>query len=228
MMFAALAGRGRVVKLAPVCGGHPARAATEQGREADDEEESGSKAHDEPFIMMKALPEPSQGVPPIVDAGVRLLVLGSLPGIQSLRAAQYYAHPRNGFWPLMAGVIGAPLVSLPYADRLAALLEHGVGLWDVVAEARRTGSLDAAMRDIVANPLEELIRRLPRLQAIGFNGATAARIGRRTLGPTGLTLIDLPSSSAAFTLSLAQKAERWSALTHFVDSPPPQRPPFPA
>ena len=227
-MFAALAGRGRVVQLAPVGGGYPARAAAEQGREADDEEESGSKAHDEPFIMMETLPELSQGVPPVVNAGVRLLVLGSLPGVQSLRAEQYYAHPRNGFWPLMEGVIGAPLVSLPYADRLATLLEHGVGLWDVVAEARRTGSLDAAMRDIVANPLEELIGRLPRLQAIGFNGATAAKIGRRTLGPIRLTLVDLPSSSPAFTLSLAQKAERWSALTHFVDRPPRQRPPFPA
>jgi TDG/mug DNA glycosylase family protein len=178
--------------------------------------------------MTAAPPEPSQCLPPVVNAGVRLLVLGSLPGVQSLASAQYYAHPRNGFWPLMQGVIGARLVDVPYAERLDVLLAHGVGLWDVVAEARRSGSLDAAMRDVAANPLSELVAGLPQLQAIGFNGATAAKIGRLTLGPTSLTLIDLPSSSPAFTLPLAQKAERWAALTQYVDSHAPNRPASPA
>ena len=178
--------------------------------------------------MCAMVPEPSQCLPPVVNAGVRLLVLGSLPGMQSLLAAQYYAHPRNGFWLLMEGVIGAPLVGLPYATRLEALLASGVGLWDVVAEAQRSGSLDAAMRDVSANPLDKLIAGLPQLDAIAFNGATAARIGRRTLGSTSIGLLDLPSSSPALTMPLLRKAERWAVMTQFVDIRPSHRPAVPA
>src|SRR5690606_9026467 len=93
---------------------------------------------------------------PVVDAETRLLVLGSLPGDASLRAGQYYGHPRNAFWRLMGGVTGRDLAALPYEARLVALQAAGVGLWDVVASADRPGSLDAAIRQPEAADLKGL------------------------------------------------------------------------
>lgn len=159
---------------------------------------------------------------PVAGPGTRLLILGSLPGIASLRAAEYYAHPRNGFWPLIGAVIGVEgLACHPYADRLAALGAAGVGLWDVIAAAERRGSGDAEIRSPEAADLTGLIATLPRLTAIGFNGATAARLGRRHLrgsvATEHLALIDLPSSSPAHAaLTLAQKRAIWSPLARFL------------
>ncbi len=154
---------------------------------------------------------------PVVDAGTRVLVLGSLPGDASLAAGQYYAHPRNGFWRLIGGVIGRELSALPYEARLAALLEARVGLWDVIAEAERIGSLDAAIRSPAHADLKTLIASLPNLRAVAFNGATAARTGRKQLsGIPHLGLIDLPSSSAAHARPLAEKAAVWSKLRPFL------------
>lgn len=150
---------------------------------------------------------------PVVDERTRLLVLGSLPGDASLTAARYYAHPQNAFWRLVGGVIGMDLVGLPYETRLETLKTVGVGLWDVIASAERSGSLDAAIRRPAQADLKALITTLPHLRAIAFNGKTAARLGKRALGEMpGLTLIDLPSSSPAFTLSPALKAESWAVL----------------
>lgn len=150
---------------------------------------------------------------PVVDERTRVLVLGSLPGDASLKAEEYYAHPRNGFWRLIGAVIGCDLVCLPYSDRLAALRAAGVGLWDVIASAERAGSLDAAIRSPEAADLRGLVAGLPALKAVAFNGASAAKGGRRALeGIGGLTLIDLPSSSPAYTRPLPQKAESWAKL----------------
>ena len=150
---------------------------------------------------------------PVVDARTRLLILGSLPGDISLKAGQYYGHPQNGFWRLIGGVVGVNLVDLTYAERLAALKAAGVGLWDVIASAERPGSLDGAIRNAEAADLNRLIDSLPALRAIGFNGGTAARLGRRSLTPRpGLRLTNLPSSSPAYTRPLAEKAAAWAAL----------------
>ena len=154
---------------------------------------------------------------PVVDSRTRLLVLGSLPGDASLKAGQYYAHPQNAFWRLIGGVVGRDLVAMPYPDRLKALKSEGVGLWDVIASAARPGSLDAALRDAAAADLNQLVLQLPDLRGVAFNGATAARLGRRTLNPRpDLRLIDLPSSSAAHTRALASKAEAWAVLKVFL------------
>lgn len=153
---------------------------------------------------------------PIVHADTRLLLLGSLPGQASLREARYYAHPQNQFWKLTGAVIGRDdLGDLVYEDRLVALRQAKVGLWDVVADAVRAGSLDGAIRDHRPNDLVALIADLPALAAIGFNGGTAARIGRRLIGEkTGVVMVDLPSSSPAYTLPFAEKRPRWMALRH--------------
>ena len=155
--------------------------------------------------------------PPVAAPDTRVLILGSLPGEASLAASRYYAHPQNQFWRLIGGVIGQEIAALAYDSRLAALLSANVGLWDTVASARREGSLDAAMRGVEHNALGDLVTTLPALLAIGFNGATAAKIGRRALGETALTLIDLPSSSPAHAaMSFAEKAERWKSLREFL------------
>ncbi len=151
---------------------------------------------------------------PVIDAGTRLLVCGSLPGDASLAAGRYYAHPQNQFWRLMAPVAGIDLPVLDYDARLAALLGAGVGLWDVVASARRDGSSDAAIREIAGNDLIGLAESLPQLRAIAFNGGTALAHGRRLLGPVidRWRIIALPSSSPLHTIGLAAKQPAWLAL----------------
>lgn len=145
-----------------------------------------------------------------------LLVLGSLPGEASLAAQRYYAHPQNQFWRLLGRAIGEPLGELDYDARLARLAMRGVGLWDVVGEATRIGSLDGALRNVSANPLAAFVASHPRLRAIAFNGQTASRLGRRIVGDAPLAFIDLPSSSPAYTLAFAEKAVRWSVLANFA------------
>ena len=151
---------------------------------------------------------------PVADARTRVLILGSLPGAASLAAGHYDAHPQNQFWRLTGAVIGVDLAALAYRERLAALGEAGIGLWDVIAHARRAGSLDAAIRDPAARDLAGFVATLPGLRCVAFNGATAARIGRRALAGGGsLALIDLPSSSAAHArMSFAEKLARWRAI----------------
>lgn len=109
------------------------------------------------------------------------------------------------------------LLALDYEARLDALLAANVGLWDTVASALRTGSLDAAIREAEHAPLAELAATLPNLRAVGFNGKTSAKIGRKQLAGTPLALVDLPSSSPAnASLSFSQKREQWLALQHFL------------
>ena len=158
------------------------------------------------------------GFAPVVDADTRLLILGSLPGDASLAAGQYYAHPRNGFWRLTGDLIGRDLIALPYPQRLEALRAAGIGLWDVITTAHRAGSLDAAIRDPEFADLTGLVATLPQLRAVAFNGATAARAGRRAMAgyADALTLIDLPSSSPAHARPLAEKARAWAVLDEFT------------
>jgi TDG/mug DNA glycosylase family protein len=156
--------------------------------------------------------------PPVTRADTRVLVLGSLPGAISLVEQRYYANPRNLFWRLMSAVIGRDLVPLPYEDRLAALLDAKVGLWDTVAAATREGSLDAAIRLHEASDLAALAAALPALRAIAFNGATSAKIGRSRLGAgPEIALIDLPSSSPAYaSLSFEKKRDSWLRLAAYL------------
>ena len=158
--------------------------------------------------------ERSRAFPPVAGPGTRVLVLGSLPGVASLAAGQYYAHPQNGFWRLIGAAIGRDIAALPYPDRLTALTAAGIGLWDVIASAERQGSGDAAIRSAEAADLALLVARLPRLAAIGFNGATAARIGRRRLGALhDVALVDLPSSSPAYAaMPFDAKRAAWARL----------------
>lgn len=162
--------------------------------------------------------ERKHSFPPIVDAQVRLLVLGSLPGERSLAERRYYAHPQNQFWSLIGAAIGTDLAALPYPARLDALLAAHVGLWDVVASATRPGSTDAAMRDIEGHDIAALAASLPGLRAIAFNGGTALRHGVKQLGAATAryTVVALPSSSPLHTIGLAAKLPAWQALAAYL------------
>jgi hypoxanthine-DNA glycosylase len=154
--------------------------------------------------------------PPVVNEHIRVLVLGSLPGEESLARSQYYANPRNQFWRLIGEVVERDLAALPYEARLETLLSCRVGLWDVVESASRTGSLDAAIRGHKANDLAALVGSLPDLRAVAFNGGASARIGGKQLEGTEVARLPLPSSSPAYTLPFADKRMAWRELRRYL------------
>lgn len=162
----------------------------------------------------------SQGFPPIARRDARVLVLGSLPGQESLRRRQYYAQPRNAFWPIMGALCGAG-PELPYRLRARRLAASGIALWDVCATAYRAGSLDASIvaGSVIVNDFGSFLARHPGIRLVCFNGRTAAALYRRHvlpgLGPEGRALptLELPSTSPAHAaLALGAKLERWRAL----------------
>jgi len=160
------------------------------------------------------------GLAPVLDANVRILVLGSFPGAASLAAGQYYAHPRNQFWRLISAVVGEDLAALPYAERLPRLLTHGVGLWDVLGECEREGSLDSAIRKPAANDFERLRTLCPRLETVGFNGQASGKFAPQ-FDAAGYRTVVLPSSSPAhMALSFEQKLDVWRRLAQVQDRAP--------
>src|SRR5579871_5222623 len=158
----------------------------------------------------------SFGFPPIATTDARVLILGSLPGQQSLQASEYYAHPRNAFWKIM----GVHLGSLPesYAARVLMVSEAKVALWDVLAAATRSGSLDADIeKDAVANNFRAFFHAYPGIRLICFNGAKAAALYDRFVVPglspeqRSIQRRTLPSTSPAHASeSFEQKADRWA------------------
>lgn len=153
--------------------------------------------------------------PPIVGAGARLLILGSMPGAASLAAQQYYAHPRNAFWPILAAWCGIA-ADAPYPVRVAALGRAGIALWDVLSECRRPGSLDSDIDLASAQPnaIGALLDTHPGISRVCLNGGAAADLYRRHRlpGPPRVQLVPLPSTSPAHAgVTLAEKMRRWHA-----------------
>jgi len=146
----------------------------------------------------------SRGFPPIARRDARVLVLGSLPGQESLRRRQYYAQPRNAFWRIMGELFGAS-PALPYARRVARLRACRVAVWDVCERAWRAGSLDAAIEpaSIVVNDFGAFFARHPRIRLVCLNGGKAFELYRRRVLPAlppeaaALPLLRLPSTSPA-------------------------------
>jgi hypoxanthine-DNA glycosylase len=152
-----------------------------------------------------------RGLPPVLARGTRVLILGSFPGEASLAARQYYAHPRNHFWPLLGAILDAPLPELPYHRRLAALRAHGIGLWDVIVACERHGSLDGAIRNAERGEIDCVGRVAKRLSLVCFNGKTAAR-AESAWKAAGYATLVLPSSSPAYTRPFAEKLAEWAPI----------------
>lgn len=158
----------------------------------------------------------SSGFPPVARHDARVLVLGSLPSEASLRAGEYYAHPRNAFWKIMQEIAGA---SGSYEERCRALMDAGIAVWDVLASSVRPGSLDADIRmsSVVPNDFEAFLSEHDCLRLVCFNGRKAEEIFRRLVLPSisagALDFASLPSTSPAYaSLSVADKLSEWRGI----------------
>jgi hypoxanthine-DNA glycosylase len=150
-----------------------------------------------------------ESLPPVLQGNTRLLILGSFPGVASLRARQYYAHPRNQFWAIMGRLLGQALPEAPYPERIACLRQHRIGLWDIYASCVRPGSLDASIRDATPNDLEKIIELAQALRLVVHNGAESAR-RMAEIEALGIPALRLPSTSPANArIDLETKLARW-------------------
>jgi double-stranded uracil-DNA glycosylase len=163
--------------------------------------------------------ERKRSFPPVVDARARVLVLGTLPGEESLRRSEYYAHPRNLFWPILFALFEAAPAG-DYAARLGFALAHRIALWDVCAAARRAASADATITREEPNAIERLLDAHPAITAVAFNGAGARRLhDRHFRRRPHLAYLALPSTSPAHArLGFAEKLAQWQALRTAVDA----------
>ncbi|NJD25196.1 MAG: DNA-deoxyinosine glycosylase [Betaproteobacteria bacterium] len=169
--------------------------------------------------------ELATGFPPIAAASARVLILGSMPGRASLTAGQYYAHPRNAFWPIMGALLGFD-PAIAYGERCARLSGAGIALWDVIQTCRRRGSLDAGIEagSLIGNDIPAFLAAHPGIRTIFFNGAAAATTFRRQHAaefPRELALIRLPSSSPAYAgLAFPAKLDAWCAISKALQQSP--------
>jgi len=146
------------------------------------------------------------------------LVLGTLPGEESLRQVRYYAHPRNLFWPIVFALFGEPLPE-NYETRLRFVIERRIALWDVCATAERRASLDTEIKREAPNAIDELLDANPAIRTVVFNGGTARRLyDRHFKRRPALTYLHMPSTSPAHaSLTFAQKLARWQALREALE-----------
>ena len=140
------------------------------------------------------------GFEPIINKECKVLILGTMPSVQSLKDSFYYAHPRNAFWPIMQRFTQQPITD-EQAKR-ALLLQAGIALWDVLKACQRQGSLDSAIQNPVANDFESLFNQYPHLSAILFNGKKAQQLFQRhVVGhqaiPETVKTVCMPSTSPA-------------------------------
>jgi len=155
---------------------------------------------------------------PIEDATTKILILGSMPGKESLKAGQYYAHPRNAFWPIMGDLVGAKPI-LPYESRIQKLKAAGISVWDVLASCTRLSSLDADIdkNSISSNDFQRFLAGHPNITHVFFNGAMAEKCFHQyvklTLADRALQYQRLPSTSPAnASTSYQQKLHAWRVI----------------
>ncbi|HAF45497.1 MAG: DNA-deoxyinosine glycosylase [Sideroxydans sp. GWF2_59_14] len=151
--------------------------------------------------------------PPVADEQSNLLILGSMPGKESLKQKQYYAHPQNAFWKIMGDLVGAH-PTLPYQQRLSALTAAHIALWDVLKTCERQGSLDSNIQNETANDFASFFKNHPHITHVFFNGAKAEQsfkkfvLGKQKLPP--LKFVRLPSTSPAHAgMRYAEKLQAW-------------------
>lgn len=151
---------------------------------------------------------------PVVSSNTRILILGSMPGVASLNQNEYYAHPRNLFWPIIFSLWQQPLES-DYNKKLDFLLSKGLGLWDVIASCEREGSLDSAIKNETPNDFEELFRLYPDIHTVIFNGGKAYEVFKKKVGFErfeGIEFVKLGSTSPARAVSFEIKKSEWEAV----------------
>ncbi|HXC92270.1 MAG TPA: DNA-deoxyinosine glycosylase [Stellaceae bacterium] len=167
--------------------------------------------------LLPGLPA-KRSFPPIVDERARVLVLGTLPGEESLRRQQYYAHPRNLFWPILFALFDAAPAA-DYGERLAFAAAWRVALWDVCMAGEREASADSTIRREVPNAIDRLLDAHPLIGAVAFNGSGARRLyDRHFPRRAGVTYLAMPSTSPAHArLDFAAKLAQWAGLRAALD-----------
>ena len=150
------------------------------------------------------------GFGPVWQADARMLILGSMPSVESLRRSFYYAHPRNAFWPMMAEILGEARPE-SIEEKAALLTRHRIALWDTVESCERAGSLDSAIRSARANDFAAFYGRCPEIRFVFFNGAAAEQLYRRLVArrDDARSFFRLPSTSPAYTLRYEEKKAAW-------------------
>lgn len=165
-----------------------------------------------------------QSFEPIIGRRPRIIILGSMPGVASLEAVQYYAHPRNAFWPIMAELFGVDHQA-DYKIRIQQIAAQPLILWDSLQSCHRPGSLDSNIdvKSARANDFAGLLQRYPDIRAIVFNGATSEKYFRQLVVPglpqaIDIELIRMPSTSPANAgMTFEQKLKVWRQLLDFID-----------
>lgn len=154
--------------------------------------------------------------PPIIDGNCRVLLLGTMPGAESLRRQQYYGYDHNAFWRIIYKLFGKE-PDEDYEMRKAFLLQHSIAVWDVLQACEREGSSDSKIRNPVPNDFSGLYLQYPNIKSVCFNGGTARRLYSRFVEKRGVTaphiaFHSLPSTSPAYTISFKEKFEQWQSL----------------
>lgn len=156
---------------------------------------------------------------PIIDAGTKVLIVGTIPGAESLRQQQYYANKHNHFWRVMASVLGLD-PGASYDERVRALLQKRVGVWDIFQSCYREGSLDTNIKEGLINDFIGLFKQYPDIRYVVFNGGKAHDTFKSKVGFKhfpGVTFVRMPSTSPAHTIPFTRKLEKWADLHSFLD-----------
>jgi hypoxanthine-DNA glycosylase len=161
-------------------------------------------------------------LPPIVDERTKVLVIGSMPGKQSLEKQQYYGNPRNHFWPIIGQLFN---IEIPenYEQKLDMLRSKGMGLWDSIQSCERQGSLDATIKNEIPNDFQKLFQMFPQIQLVLFNGGKSFDVFKKHVGLTLLAGRDyqkMPSTSpipGKNIKSFDEKVEAWGIIKQYLE-----------
>lgn len=157
---------------------------------------------------------------PIIDQQAQVLILGSIPGVESLAKQQYYANKRNHFWQLLCILFDQPLAS-SYVEKISFLKEQRLALWDVIGACYREGSLDTAIKQEEVNDFSWLFMTYPGIRYVFFNGGKAYETFRKKVGfaqYASITFTKLPSTSPAHTISFEHKLQQWQSIIACMSS----------
>lgn len=163
-----------------------------------------------------------QGFKPVVSKSSRILILGSMPSVESLRKDEYYANPRNQFWRILYTLFALEEgedPNTPYSEKVNFVLHHQLALWDVIEACEREGSLDTAIKSPRPNQFAHLFSLYPNIRYVAFNGKKSFEVYQRQVGlglKEELTYRVLPSTSPANTLAWEQKLKEWTILQEWL------------
>ncbi|MBQ7886152.1 MAG: DNA-deoxyinosine glycosylase [Clostridia bacterium] len=148
---------------------------------------------------------------PVYSSDARVMIVGSMPSVKSLADSQYYAHPRNAFWPILFEIFGVEPTD-DYEEKKALIREHGLALWDVAGICEREGSLDSNMKDVQFNDFASLYEKCPNIHTVLCNGGTAHGLFLKSGFAGQRRVIRVPSTSPAYTMTYEKKLEAWREI----------------